>query len=115
MLSGIEFEKVCKQVVENMGFEVETTKASGDGGIDLFGVVMSERANKGILMTTGYFTKSAIAFAKDSELHVDVNVSPQFFGWIFSLGKDVKVVGPEKVVEELRTKTEEFLENLNNA
>lgn len=49
-----------------------------------------------------------------SELHVDVNVSPQFFGWIFSLGKDVKVVGPEEVVEELRTKTEEFLENLNN-
>lgn len=49
-----------------------------------------------------------------SELHVDVNVSPQFFGWIFSLGKDVKVVGPKEVVEELRTKTEEFLENLNN-
>ena len=49
-----------------------------------------------------------------SELHVDVNVRPQFFGWIFSLGKDVKVVGPEKVVEELRTKTEEFLENLNH-
>ena len=49
-----------------------------------------------------------------SELHVDVNVSPQFFGWIFSLGKDVKVVGPEEVVEELRAKTEEFLENLNN-
>ena len=48
-----------------------------------------------------------------SELHVDVNVSPQFFGWIFSLGKDVKVVGPEEVVEELRSKPEEFLENLN--
>ena len=49
-----------------------------------------------------------------SELHVDVNVSPQFFGWIFSLGKDVKVVGPEEVVEELCAKTEEFLENLNH-
>ena len=49
-----------------------------------------------------------------SEFHVDVNVSPQFFGWIFSLGKDVKVVGPEEVVEELRAKTEEFLENLNH-
>ena len=49
-----------------------------------------------------------------SELHVDVNVSPQFFGWIFSLGKDVKVVGPEEVVEDLRAKTKEFLENLNH-
>lgn len=94
-LSGIEFEKVCQQLVESMGFETETTKASGDGGIDLiaynhqpllsgkyiiqckrysgsvgepiirdlYGVVTSERANKGILMTTGYFTKSAITFA----------------------------------------------------
>lgn len=94
-LSGIEFEHVCQKLVQNMGFETETTKASGDGGIDLvaynsqpllsgkyiiqckrytgsvgepiirdlYGVVMSERANKGILMTTGYFTKSAITFA----------------------------------------------------
>lgn len=94
-LSGIEFERVCQQLVEKMGFETETTKASGDGGIDLiaynhqpllsgkyiiqckrysgsvgepiirdlYGVITSERANKGILMTTGHFTKSAIAFA----------------------------------------------------
>ena len=48
-----------------------------------------------------------------SKLHVDVNVSPQFFGWIFSLGKDVKVVGPKEVVEELHTKTKEFLGNQN--
>lgn len=86
-LSGVEFERVCQLLVENMGFSVETTKASGDGGIDLiaynsqpllsgkyiiqckrytgsvgepiirdlYGVVMSERANKGILMTTGHF------------------------------------------------------------
>ena len=94
-LSGVEFERVCQQLVESMGFETETTKASGDGGIDLiaynyqpllsgkyiiqckrysgsvgepiirdlYGVITSERANKGILMTTGTFTKSAISFA----------------------------------------------------
>ena len=94
-LSGIEFEKVCQMLVEKMGFTTQTTKASGDGGIDLiaynhqpflsgkyiiqckryagsvgepiirdlYGVVTSERANKGILMTTGHFTKSAVAFA----------------------------------------------------
>lgn len=101
-LSGVEFEKVCQQLVENMGFETETTKASGDGGIDLiaynhqpllsgkyiiqckrysgsvgepiirdlYGVVMSERANKGILMTTGYFTKSAISFAEGKPIEL---------------------------------------------
>lgn len=101
-LSGVEFEKVCQALVENMGFETKTTKASGDGGIDLiaynyepllsgkyiiqckrykgsvgepilrdlYGVVTSERANKGILMTTGHFTKSAIAFAEGKPLEL---------------------------------------------
>jgi len=47
-----------------------------------------------------------------SEIHVMVNVSPQFFGWIFSLGKGVKVTGPEAVVEEMKKQAKEFLENL---
>ena len=37
---------------------------------DLYGVVMSERANKGILMTTGHFTKSAIGFAQGKPLEL---------------------------------------------
>ncbi len=49
---------------------------------------------------------------KHSELNVDVYVSPQFYGWIFGLGKDVKVVGPAEVVEEMKQKAKEFLENL---
>ena len=44
---------------------------------------------------------------------MDVNVSPQFFGWIFSLGKDVKVVGPSEVVEQLKEYAGAFLENMN--
>lgn len=48
-----------------------------------------------------------------SELHVDVNVSPQFFGWIFSLGKDVKITGPSEVVEQMKVFAREFLENMN--
>lgn len=101
-LSGIEFEILCQQLLQKMGFEVETTKASGDGGIDLiainhqallsgkyivqckryvgsvgepiirdlYGVVMSERANKGILITTGHFTFSAIEFAQDKNIEL---------------------------------------------
>lgn len=48
---------------------------------------------------------------KHSELNVDVFVSPQFFGWIFGLGKDVKVAGPSEVVERMKTFAEEFLTN----
>lgn len=48
-----------------------------------------------------------------SELHVDVNVSPQFFGWVFSLGKGVKVTGPSEVVEQMRDAAKAFLGNLS--
>ena len=46
-----------------------------------------------------------------SEIAVDVNVSPQFFGWIFSLGKDVKVTGPDSVVEQVKEAAKEFMGN----
>lgn len=101
-LTGIEFENLCQGLLQKAGFDVETTKASGDGGIDLiahnrqsffsgkyivqckryagsvgepiirdlYGVVMAERANKGILITTGYFTASATAFAQDKNIEL---------------------------------------------
>ncbi len=43
-----------------------------------------------------------------SMLAVDVAVSYQFFGWIFSLGKNVKVTGPKEVVEQMQKAAEEF-------
>lgn len=101
-MTGIEFEGFCKRLLESMGFEVQQTKASGDGGIDLvaynhkplfegtyivqckrykgsvgeptirdlYGVITSERANKGILITTGYFTNSAISFAEGKNIEL---------------------------------------------
>lgn len=47
-----------------------------------------------------------------SEISVEVFVSPQFFGWIFSLGPEVKVTGPENVVAEMRSAAEAFMANL---
>ncbi|WP_138304146.1 helix-turn-helix transcriptional regulator [Agathobacter rectalis] len=46
-----------------------------------------------------------------SQVSVDVAVSPQFFGWIFSLGKDVKVTGPDEVVAKMRETAEDFALN----
>jgi len=101
-MSGIEFEFLCKKLLEKMGFETVTTKASNDGGIDLiaynhqpiisgkyiiqckrytgsvgepiirdlYGVITSERANKGILITTGTFTSSAIKFANGKPIEL---------------------------------------------
>lgn len=84
-------------------------------------------------MYSGQLTKVHIQFKKDmcgvfidrfgkeisfrkiddehSQVSVDVAVSPQFFGWIFSLGKDVKVTGPDEVVAKMRDAAEVFLLN----
>ncbi len=56
-----------------------------------------------------------ISFRKVDEDHstvaVEVAVSHQFFGWIFSLGREVKVVGPDEVVEQMKIAAEEFVGN----
>ncbi len=46
-----------------------------------------------------------------SELAVDVAISYQFFGWIFALGKEVKVTAPEDVVKEIREAAKAFAGN----
>ena len=43
-------------------------------------------------------------------IHVDVAVSPQFFAWILRLGDEVKVTGPDSVVEEMKEYVRGFLE-----
>ena len=56
-----------------------------------------------------------ISFRKVDDDHsmvaVEVAVSHQFFGWIFSLGREVKVVGPDEVVEQMRMAADEFAGN----
>ena len=96
------FEDRMCALVQSMGFSAETTKITGDGGIDiiaynhepltkgkyviqckmqsasvgapivreLYGAMMSEHANKGILMTTSKFTLPAINFARDKPLEL---------------------------------------------
>jgi predicted DNA-binding transcriptional regulator YafY len=42
--------------------------------------------------------------------YIDVAVSPQFLGWIISLGKDIKITGPEHVVNMMKTEARRLLE-----
>lgn len=35
-------------------------------------------------------------------IHVKVAVSNQFFGWIFALGDNIRILGPESVIEKMR-------------
>ena len=48
---------------------------------------------------------------KRSEIAVNVAVSKQFFGWIASLGRWVKITGPDEVVAEMRDFVEKLAES----
>ena len=55
------------------------------------------------------FGKDIILIPVDEEhftVNVDVRVSSQFFGWIFSLGEGVKIISPDEVAEQMRRETE---------
>ena len=43
-------------------------------------------------------------------VNVDVHVSRQFLGWIFSLGEDIRIVGPDEVVEEMKMEGRRLVE-----
>lgn len=101
-MDGYEFESFVGDLLRKMGFDVEHTALSGDGGIDLiahshelifkgkyliqckryagtigepairdlYGVVLSQNANKGILMTNSSFTKQAKYFADGKNIEL---------------------------------------------
>uniref|UniRef100_I5AUG0 Uncharacterized protein n=1 Tax=Eubacterium cellulosolvens (strain ATCC 43171 / JCM 9499 / 6) TaxID=633697 RepID=I5AUG0_EUBC6 len=47
------------------------------------------------------------------KVHVDVIPSGQFLGWIMSLGQGVKIVGPEAVVQKMRSELKRMTEEYN--
>lgn len=47
---------------------------------------------------------------KNSETRVEVAISPQFFAWVMSLGDEVKLTGPDAVVEEMKAYVQNFLD-----
>lgn len=55
------------------------------------------------------FGKDVMMIPVDEEhfsVNVKVHVSGHFFGWIMSLGEGVKIVGPDEVVEQMKTEIE---------
>lgn len=106
-ITGFEFEELVGRLLRNMGFIVEQTLLSADGGVDiiayskepifkgkyliqckrwsgvvgepvirdLYGVVLSQNANKGIVITNSYFSEKAIEFAENKNIElIDGNI-----------------------------------------
>ena len=47
-------------------------------------------------------------------INVDVHVSKQFLGWVFSLGEQVKIISPDEVVEEMKREIERLKSQYND-
>ena len=47
-------------------------------------------------------------------VNVDVHVSKQFLGWVFSLGEQVKILSPEEVVEQMQGEVKRLVEQYNS-
>ena len=55
------------------------------------------------------FGKDVMMFPVDEyhfTVNVDVHVSRQFLGWIISLGEDIKIAGPDEVVDQMKREIE---------
>ncbi len=58
------------------------------------------------------FGKNVMLIPADAEhftVNVDVHVSRQFLGWVFSLGEDIKIVGPDDVVAQMKIEMERLM------
>ena len=59
------------------------------------------------------FGKDVMMIPEDEEhfrVNVDVHVSKQFLGGVFSLGEAVKIIGPDEVVEQMRGEARRLME-----
>ena len=80
------------------GGEEETVKLQVSNG--LAGVII-DRFGKDVMM---------IPVDEDHfNVSVDVHVSRQFLGWVFSLGESVRILGPEAVVDQMKAETQRLI------
>lgn len=80
------------------GGEEQTVKLLVDNS--LAGVII-DRFGKDVMMIPddkGHFT-----------VNVDVHVSKQFLGWAFSLGENVRILGPESVVDQMKAEIQRLI------
>ena len=130
-----EADKIKHYRVDKMrGIEILEEKREGRAHFEEFDMATYARINFG--MFGGKEVKVKLRFKNDlvgvlldrfgkditirrtgdeewAEANVDVALSEQFLGWIFSFGNAIKIVGPDEVVERF-TKDIKALEKLYN-
>lgn len=67
---------------------------------ELAGVII-DRFGSGVMM----IPKDEHSFTANVQVHV----SRQFLGWIFSLGEGIKIIGPDEVVDQMQQEIERLI------
>ena len=78
-------------------FGGEAHRVTLEGRNELVGVVIDR------------FGKDILIIPKDDDHFtavVEATASPHFFGWIFSIGEGLQIIGPETVVQQARAEVE---------
>ena len=66
----------------------------------------------GLALAIDRFGKDVMMIPVDEDhfnVSVDVRVSRQFLGWVFSLGESVRILGPEAVVDQMKAETQRLI------
>ena len=62
------------------------------------------------------FGKEVMMIPTDEDhftVNVSVHVSSHFFGWLFSVGAGVKVIGPDDIVEQMKEELQKLSKQYN--
>lgn len=101
----LETPRVGEALIQTTDMAVYNRKSFSMFSGDETTVVLHFHRNMANVMIDRFGKEIPIYEADESEWYktrVNVEVSNQFFGWVFSLGNQVKIAGPDRVVEQAR-------------
>lgn len=93
-----------KALFKDMDMAVYSKKIFGMfGGVEETVVLECKNGISGVIIDRFGTEVDIIKRATDSfTVRVNVQISPQFLGWVFSLGENIKIVSPDSVIERMR-------------
>lgn len=103
-ISGLDKEREGKENFEKMNVAEYANKNFGmfAGEEETVNLEVHNRLIGVILDRFGTDIMIIPAGEEYFRIHIKVAVSNQFFGWIFALGENIKILGPESVVQKMK-------------
>ena len=100
----VDSKREGKALFKDMDMAVYSKKIFGMfGGVEETVVLECKNGISGVIIDRFGTEVDIIKRATDSfTVRVNVQISPQFLGWVFSLGENIKIISPDSVIERMR-------------